>query len=632
MCFDAPAAAVIIGPVLGRASLRAAADRGRFVDRYFLSSARPRGGWPLAAVYAILSTGFCWPLFAHPLAAGPGDWDQHILYYAAVLRNAAFGDLPFWNPWYCGGNVLWANPQMSLVSPVYLLALVMPLTLAMKINILAHYLAACFGMHLIVRRIIGVRGTAATVFLVSLFVFSGAIALHLRAGHTVYLPVLLLPLLVYCFWQASAGKTRGVVLGGAVVGFSILNGGMHVAPLAAVLLGALGLGALVFGRKVTPLVLAGVIFVLGCAYAAPRIAPAVAFIRSADFHDTRPVKDPDFMSAKMLWTAFFSASQHTLRGKVTPGVQLYGWQEYGNYLGWFGAALALGSAGWILVFRRRREHWREGASAFALVFVVLLTAGEFAEYAPAKLLRHVPLISSFRIPSRYTMLVPLAGAVCAAFAVRALEATRLASRLRWPVAIACVIGVCQLVFVNRQSFQDLFILSADTQGRLFERATPTVVPEALMTPGGPRVHRTFMLDSMLAGVSPLDCYEPLQVAQTAEPGPVAILSAGNVTFFRQAFSPNRVQAWVVVGHDPARVVLNQNFAAGWTTSAGPAVRDPDSRRPSVVLPAGYAGPIAFTFVPPGLWIGFAICALAIAFSIVVWRAAATPGPQSTPDH
>jgi hypothetical protein len=586
------------------------------------------GGWRCAAAYVVVSTGFCWPLFAHPLAAGPGDWDQHILYYAAVLRNAAFGDLPFWNPWYCGGNVLWANPQVSLVSPVYLLALVMPLTLAMKINILAHYLVGCLGMHLIVRRIIGVRSAAATVFLVALFVCSGAIALHLRAGHTVYLPVLLLPLVVYCFWQASAGRTRSVVLGGAVVGFSILNGGMHVAPLTAVLLGALGFGSLAFGRRVTPLVLAGAMFVLGCAYAAPRIVPAVAFIRSADFHDTRPVKAPDFMSAEMLRTAFFDSSQHTLRGKVTPGVQLYGWQEYGNYLGWFGAALALGSAGWIIVFRRRREHWREGASAFALVVVILLTAGEFATYAPAKALRQMPLFSSFRIPSRYTMLVPLVGAVCAAFAVRGLEAARLAARWRTLIAITCVIGVCQLAFVNRQLFQDLFILSADTQWRLFERATPTVVPESVVTPGGPRVHRTFMFDSMLAGVSPLDCYEPLQVAQTAHPGVVAIQSADNVAFFRQTFSPNRVQASVVVGHDPARVVLNQNFAAGWTTNVGPVVRDPASNRPSAVLPAGYAGPIAFTFVPPGLWIGLVICAVAVAISISAWRAAAPSAPPS----
>jgi uncharacterized membrane protein YfhO len=85
---------------------------------------------------------------------------------------------------------------------------------------------------------------------------------------------------------------------------------------------------------------------------------------------------------------------------------------------------------------------------------------------------------------------------------------------------------------------------------------------------------------------------------------------------------------VVVGHDPARVVLNQNFAAGWATSVGPVVRDPDSGRPSVVLPAGYAGPVSFTFVPPGLWIGLVICAVAVALSIVVWRAAATPGPST----
>jgi hypothetical protein len=183
----------------------------------------------------------------------------------------------------------------------------------------------------------------------------------------------------------------------------------------------------------------------------------------------------------------------------------------------------------------------------------------------------------------------------------------------------CVVGACQIGLVNRAYFQDVFILPADTQLRLFERTTPTVAEREVLTPGGPRVHRTYMLDSMMAGVSPLNCYEPLQVRKVAWPGPMAIRGEGDVTISGSTFSPNRVAATVVVGRDPARVVLNQNFAEGWSTNAGPVERDPTSRQPSVMLPAGYAGPVAFTFVPPGLWMGLTICVIAVGISIVLWK-------------
>ena len=578
-----------------------------------------------AGLYVALSTAFCWPLFAQPLANAHGDWDQHVFYYASVLKNAAFGDLPFWNPWYCGGNVLWANPQVSLVSPVYLLALVMPLTLAMKFNVLVHCLAGCLGMHLVIQRIIGVKSLPATVFLVSLFVFSGAAALHVMAGHTVYLPVFLLPLVVYCFWQAAAGDVRSLLIGSAVIGFAILNGGMHVVPFFVVLLGALGVGALVFGRRLKPLVLAVAMFALGCGFAAPRVVPAMAFIRSEAFHDVRPVKSPDYMSVEMLRIAFFDGDQDT-RVKVSPGVQLYGWHEYGNYLGWFGGIVVLASAAWILAFRWRRHCWRETSAALALVAAVLLTAGEFAAYAPASVLRDMPLISAFRIPSRYTMLVPLAGALCAAFAVRALEDRQGPTSWRRAVEVLCIVGVLQLVLVNRTHLRDVFILSADTQSRLFERTTPTVAEREVLTPGGPRVHRTYMLDSMMAGVSPLNCYEPLRARMVAYSGPVALSGEGGVTVSESTFSPNRVTAAVTVGRDPARVVLNQNFAQGWSTNVGIAERDPKSRLPSVLLPAGYSGPVSFTFVPPGLGMGLAIWAIAFGLSVALWK---TRDPRET---
>jgi hypothetical protein len=567
-----------------------------------------------SGLYLALSFAFCWAFFKQPFANGAGDWDQHTLYYAAVMRNAAFGALPFWNPWYCGGNVLWANPQVSLVSPIYALALAMPLTLAMKLNVVVHYFVGFIGMHLVVRRLVGVRSLAVTVYVASLFVFSGALALHVEAGHTNLLPVFALPLVVYSFWGAAAGRRHHLLLGAAVVGIAILNGGVHVAPLAAVLLGTLGLGAAATARALRPLALAVVIMVLGVACAAPRVVPAWFFIHSTSFRDVRPERERDRMSLEMLRVAFWSAGQDP-HPKVSPGVQLYGWHEYGNYMGWFGATASVLAAGWILAARRRREHWREVSIAGAFVAAALLAAGDFAPGAPASVLRELPFFENFRIPSRFTMLVPLAGALCVAFAARALEAAWGASRWRRLAEIGCVVAAGQIGIVNHAHLREVFVVPAETQSRLFDRITPTVVESEIVSPG-PRVHRTFMLDTMLAGASARNCYEQLQVRTRALPGP-AQLTATGATLSDQTFSPNRVTAHADVGGDAARVVLNQNFADGWSSEAGPVEPDPATGRPSVVLPAGYTGRIAFTFVPPGLGIGLVLWLLALTTSGVV---------------
>ena len=96
---------------------------------------RQRTG-PWVGFYGVLSAVFCAPLFRMPQATGVLDWDQHLFYYGAVLKNVVeYAAPPFWNPWYCGGNVLWQNPQIALLSPVYPLALAVSIPLAMKINI-----------------------------------------------------------------------------------------------------------------------------------------------------------------------------------------------------------------------------------------------------------------------------------------------------------------------------------------------------------------------------------------------------------------------------------------------------------------------------------------------------------------
>jgi hypothetical protein len=141
------------------------------------------------AFYGILSAVFCVPLFAQPLALGVNDWDQHLFYYGSVLKNVIeYGQMPYWNPWYCGGNVMWQNPQIALLSPVYPLAVMMPLQLAMKLNIVLHYWIGFIGMHVLVTRIVGVTYAPAVIYLATLVTASGAPAIHLRVGHSVFLP------------------------------------------------------------------------------------------------------------------------------------------------------------------------------------------------------------------------------------------------------------------------------------------------------------------------------------------------------------------------------------------------------------------------------------------------------------
>ena len=85
---------------------------------------------------------------------------------------------------------------------------------------------------------------------------------------------------------------------------------------------------------------------------------------------------------------------------------------------------------------------------------------------------------------------------------------------------------------------------------------------------------SMMLRSMAAGVSQLNCYEPLFESGSPQPGPAIIRAEAGVALSEPMFSPNRVSARAVVSGPAARVVLNQNFEDGWSSNAGIVERDP----------------------------------------------------------
>lgn len=578
-------------------------------------------GWSrlaLVALYGVASYAFCAPLFAQPAALGVFDWDQHLFYYGAVLKSVVeYGQMPFWNPWYCGGNVLWQNPQIALLSPVYPLTALMPMALAMKVNILLHYWIGFIGMHHLLTRAIGLRSRPMVFFLATLFTASGAPAIHFMAGHSVFLPAFYLPWVLYFFFRSlQTGTWHGALLGGVAIALMVYNGGTHILPMAIAAVAMLAAVAAAMRRQWRPLVVGTACCAAGLAYSAPKLVPVVSFVTSTEFWDTRPATGhPDRVTLEMAKGIYLDADQKTR--KRLPD-QRHGWHEYGNYIGPFGALLIVAGVTWSFAVRRAPHYWLGLSLGVTTVVFFVWSLGEFSPLAPAMLATRLPLFSSFRIPSRYTIAFVLCGAATAGWALRAAGLDAIASpRTRALVAVICIVASGHLIARNRVLLANVF-----SQPPLTANFKPLAGPRQLVTdsesnayaPGSP------MFTSLMNDQSFYYCYESLQLKHSANAADPLVIPEGSATITETTFSPNRIQFTVFGGSEPSRVSLNQNYAPGWTSTAG-LVTQPPERMQGVTLAPGQTGRFSFVFVPEGLWGGTAILLIAAAASARLLRTA-----------
>ena len=163
------------------------------------------------------------------------------------------------------------------------------------------------------------------------------------------------------------------------------------------------------------------------------------YVTGEYFWDTRnPTERPDLVTLDALKQTYLVPTQD-VRGRLP--MQRHGWHEYGNYIGPGSAIAIVCGFVWVLVRRSRADHWFGVSLAVTTVFLFLLSLGEFAAYAPANLAHYVPLFSSFRIPSRYTIPFLQFAALTLAWAFQSIgqplrsftnRAHRGCRRLRWP--------------------------------------------------------------------------------------------------------------------------------------------------------------------------------------------------------
>lgn len=589
------------------------------------------GGAVLLALY------FCWPMLETGAHLGLYDWDQHLLFYGAVFKSLLeYGQLPFWNPWECGGNVLWQNPQVAILSPAYLFALVVALPFSVKLNVLVHYLVGLFGMHRILTRVVGLAFLPVVFFISALYVFCGAIALHVAEGHTTFLAYLYLPWVAYFFLRgaltphsaasgpappiADAPTTHDALrmaLPGAVWAALMIYNGGTLAYLHTFL--ALGIFALLYAvcaKNVRALVALAEVAVLSALLAAPKLVPVLAFMADERSVDTRTMLDRWSYSPRMLLYSLVNPYQ--ARNSRLVGTGPYGWHEYGNYIGSLGFALITACLLITLVrlAQRRKLDPAMCALACTTLLLLLVSLGRIFPYSPYDLLTRLPPFRSTRISGRVLIVGTFFAALTIAYFIKCYVTparARMGQEISLLIGLVFAIATLDLAHFNRKHFNRVFVLDPPaTAWRLL--SGPSVLTWDVR--GDPAAPQSPMYRAMLRGEGMVKCYEPFRVRPSIDETQALVYLSDGRAVEGLRFSPNRISFTRPLDAADQRVVFNQNYISGWTDRAGALAFDRDGRK---AYGAAGSGRREFSFRPAGLGPGIFLFLLGLASGLLVWR-------------
>lgn len=537
------------------------------------------------------------------------DWDSAAAYrYLTVLALRRDGEMPWWHPYLCGGFAGWGYSEgvPNLVSPLAPLYFLVPLPLALRLEIAAMALLGLAGAYLLAGRF--TRSVALRCLVAVVFVVNGRWALQTGVGHVWHLRYAWTPFALYFFdaavahgWATHVWR-RAAVATGVVMALLVYEGGIYPLPHTALVLGVWAAAWAVARRSLSPFVALAVAGFTALGLSAPKLL-AVADNMS---RFTRRIDSTE--ATGLLETFRMLADPHQGFAAHPVPIPAYGWHEWGSYVG-LPAVVAMGVG--VLFGRGPRENLLK---ALGLFFVVL-SLGAVHPQAPWTLLHKLPVFASQHVPSRFLYLgVLFLMLLFVAVVERVLRGCGpLARRLCEIALFAPVVFVAMnLTTVNGALMGSIFTMRIPDlrPGTFRQVASPTygyVPGEAWAGPSYP---------AMLANEGFWNCYS---VPDKAEPkGALAADAPGYRGEAYVADGPGtaRVLHGTVNGADveyegvrPGSVVVyNMNWDPSWRADGAPAL---DQAHAVAARVGGERGVVRFRYRPRTLGVSLVVFAATV---------------------
>jgi hypothetical protein len=513
-----------------------------------------------------------WGLMWTPDRWGREDWDYFVHHYEAMRRSVLeYRQVPWWNPWNCGGMPLAANPQIGLVSISFLCVLLFGTTLGLKLATLIHLMIAAEGARWLSG--LWLRDPVARVVAGFIYAGNGSVALYCAAGHLGIQLIAWIPWAIGLTFVLERGAIYGVALG-VVLAMTVLTSMQYFAVYLFMII-----AVLIISRLVAPTAFHGVLLHERCGQ------PWSMGQGSERDGTQRMIRNLMWASAVFLSLAGFRmviASELVLdfpRGRFSqirqsesvmdlvgslivpgqridrraPGSVTPGWHEYGCYVGVLPC---------LLFFASLKRGWRWW-HVLALL-CLWLAIGNARWFHLSRWVADMPVLGMMRVASRWRVI----GVLGIALAVAQIVTDWHSSPRPWLRRVALFLSAAitlDLLIQSHLNYRDAFVL----QPELIDRSDQprTFVQQHNQSP--PALASSAIQKTLNANYGVIYGYEPL-IGQDDNPrssllwvghpeyrgeyssdsGPVRLLH----------WSPNSIELEAAPG---AEVVVNQNPGSYW---------------------------------------------------------------------
>lgn len=504
-------------------------------------------------IFLFLAITFLSPILTDIRKEGNSDWPQTQFYQEAPRKTIAeYNQLPLWNAWQCGGNVLWANPLNTASSPFFIFIMIFGPVIGIKLWIVALMFVGLIGMYLLSKQY-GLKDWYAYIPAV-IYLFSAPFAAYTASGQTHLLSMTLIPWVFY-FYKRSLNNKKWLFMTAFSIAMLWFNPSLYLFIFTLMMLGLQVILDLIETNNHKILKIAVLTFLLGF------LIVSIKFIPSMDVYldNPRSINETDG-----LVLGDFIQTLTLVNNEQRPV------HENATYVGVIISIILL-----ISLVINWKKHWK---LSFLAVFFLILTLGDKSPINLLGLLHNLPVFKSMHISMRFRIPFLFFASILAGITIQRLTSLnwkKLGIRqktVEMGLLILMIYLTIHLLLINGQLMKNTFVMEPIVKSEgVFQQTIDYNIENE-------RDKEWVAINQNKGAVS---CYETTVIKTAQQMGgiwyyhigaalPVDFLYYQGEVFWKENTDEVKIIYWspnkVVVETNKVEsntIILNQNYHKGW---------------------------------------------------------------------